>query len=139
LDREEKDLWDSQEKQDDSYEVGYRKPPRHTQFQKGRSGNPRGRPRSSKSATTILKRALLEQVIATVNGRKRKLSKYEALIIRFVNKAVEGDHRAVEYLLTKMPAIGKEFGEINKPGGLSDAAADHIRRVLLGRYYTGDQ
>ncbi len=30
-----------------SYEVGYRKPPRHTQFQKGQSGNPGGRPRRS--------------------------------------------------------------------------------------------
>jgi uncharacterized protein DUF5681 len=28
-----------------SYEVGYRKPPRSTQFQKGQSGNPGGRPR----------------------------------------------------------------------------------------------
>ena len=25
------------------YEVGYGKPPRHTRFTKGRSGNPRGR------------------------------------------------------------------------------------------------
>jgi len=73
---------------------------------------------------------LLEPVIAIVNGRKQKLSKYEALIIRFVNKAVEGDHRAVEYLLAKMPAIGKEFGDINKPGGLSDQAAAAIRQAL---------
>jgi hypothetical protein len=133
LDRDRTDLWDREEDQDDGYEVGYCKPPRHTQFQKGRSGNPRGRPRSSKSVTTILKKALLEPVIATVNGRKRKLSKYEALIIRFVNKAVEGDHRAVQYLLAKMPSIGKEFREISEPGGLSKEAGDHIRRILLGQ------
>lgn len=83
--------------------------------------------------TTILRRALLEPVIATVNGRKRKLSKYEALIIRFVNKAVEGDHRAVEYLLAKIPTIGKEFREINKPGGLSKETGAAIRRALLGQ------
>jgi len=34
-----------------SYEVGYRKPPRHTQFQKGQSGNPGGRPRRSQEPT----------------------------------------------------------------------------------------
>jgi hypothetical protein len=31
------------------YEIGYRKPPKATQFRKGRSGNPRGRPKRSKS------------------------------------------------------------------------------------------
>jgi hypothetical protein len=75
----------------------------------------------------------MEPVIATVNGRKRKLTKYEALVIRLVNKAVEGDHRAVEYLLARMPTIGKEFAEINKPGGLSPEVANHIRRILAGQ------
>ena len=29
----------------DSYEVGYGKPPKSTQFEKGVSGNPKGRPK----------------------------------------------------------------------------------------------
>jgi hypothetical protein len=35
----------ARETESDSYKVGYRNPPRHTQFRKGRSGNPGGRPR----------------------------------------------------------------------------------------------
>jgi hypothetical protein len=110
----------AKKKQKDNYEVGYRKPPRHAQFKKGCSGNARGRPRRSKSANTILKNALLEEVTATMNGQKRTLSKYEAIIIRLVNKALEGDHRAIEYLLAKIPALGKEFAELNQSGGLSE-------------------
>ena len=107
LDEEKTNLWAREEEGKGNYEVGYRKPPRHRRFQKGQSGNPRGRPRRSKSATTILKNALLEEVTATMNGHKRTLSKYEAIIIRFVNKALEGDHRAIEYLLAKVPVLAK--------------------------------
>lgn len=138
MDEVSKGLWDCRGKQADEFEedqsdgceVGYRKPPRKTQFKKGRSGNPLGRPRGAKNATTILKKALLEEVTATVNGRKRKLSKYEALIIRLVNKGLAGDHRAIEYLLARVPTVGREFGEVRKQGGLSDAAADAIREAL---------
>lgn len=37
---------------EDDDRVGYRRPPRHTQFKKGQSGNPRGRPVKRPSADT---------------------------------------------------------------------------------------
>jgi Family of unknown function (DUF5681) len=34
---------------DEDHQMGYGKPPRHSQFVKGQSGNPRGRPPGAKT------------------------------------------------------------------------------------------
>ena len=36
------------------YKVGYKKPPLHSRFKKGQSGNPRGRPRGAKNFSSVL-------------------------------------------------------------------------------------
>ena len=41
------------EEKTDGYEVGYRKPPKHSQFKPGQSGNPNGRPRGASLATQV--------------------------------------------------------------------------------------
>jgi hypothetical protein len=76
------------------YEVGYGKPPKAGQFQKGRSGNPRGRPKGSKDFATLLKAALDEMITVNENGRPSRRSKKEVMTKVLVNKAVKGDLRA---------------------------------------------
>ena len=48
------------------YEVGYRKPPKHTQFKPGQSGNPKGYKKHLKSLKTLLMEALNERILVTI-------------------------------------------------------------------------
>ena len=81
-------------------EGGYGKPPSHTQFVRGQSGNPKGRPRGSQNLSTILNKVGRERVKVTENGRTRYITKFEATILQLVNKAVAGDLNAARVLLS---------------------------------------
>jgi hypothetical protein len=82
-----------------SYQVGYGKPPTHTRFQKGRSGNPAGRPIAPRSIRKLILQLLDEEVSVTENGQKRVLSRLEVILIRIVNKATMGDQKFLALLL----------------------------------------
>ena len=83
-----------------AYEVGYGKPPRHTRFIKGQSGNPRGRPPGAKNLKTLLSGVLNERVTVSKNGGgHRKITKREAIIIQLVNRSATADWRAIKILL----------------------------------------
>jgi replication-associated recombination protein RarA len=78
--------------------VGYRKPPKHSQFKKGESGNLKGRPRGSLNLATVLERTLREQIVTNQNGRRTVITKLEAAIKELVNQAAAGDARAMRHL-----------------------------------------
>lgn len=84
------------------YEVGYCKPPIAGQFKPGQSGNPVGRPRRTKSIPALLSQVLDEKVSAKVNGRMKRVSKREFLVIRLVNDAMKGERRPFEIVLKYM-------------------------------------
>ena len=84
------------------YAVGYGRPPRHTRFVKGQSGNPRGRPPHSKNLSTLLNDTLNEPVTITEDGRRRKITKREAVIKQLVNKSASADARSLKILLDLM-------------------------------------
>jgi hypothetical protein len=62
------------------YPVGYGKPPKHTQFKPGKSGNPQGRPKGTKNLKTDLAEELCEKILVHEGGQARKLSKQRALV-----------------------------------------------------------
>jgi hypothetical protein len=102
------------------YEVGYGKPPRHTRFKKGQSGNPRGRPKESKNLATLLKEALNEPVIVAENGGRRKITMREAIIKQLVKRSATADLRATKILLDLVRDIEGRRGEGQSEEGHSE-------------------
>lgn len=102
--------------EDRDYEVGYGKPPKASRFQKGRSGNPQGRPKQAKqpdqpSTMAAVFRKVSSQKVRT-NGQNghQDMTKLEASVTQLVNKAASGDLKAMRIFL-KMAA---EFPELIK-------------------------
>jgi len=97
------------------YAVGYGKPPRHSGFQKGRSGNPKGRPKGSKNFATLLTEALDEKVQVTEDGRRRRIAKRELVIKQLVNKSAAADLRAIKQLTDIVQGIEGRTGAAHAP------------------------
>jgi uncharacterized protein DUF5681 len=85
--------------------VGRGHPPKHTQFRKGMSGNPKGRPKGSKNLSTLLTEAALDQVSATIGGKTRTISKLQATAMQLATKAASGDQAAINKFLDWMDEI----------------------------------
>jgi hypothetical protein len=88
------------------YAVGYKKPPLHSRFQRGHSGNPEGGRRHRRDRAERLP-ALLKEALdrkpASARGRvRRPATRREAIVIALVEKCVAGDLRAVKLLLGLM-------------------------------------
>lgn len=120
------------DKQQDEYIVGYGKPPARTRFQKGQSGNPKGRPKGSKNLSTLLDEALNEPVVVSENGKRRRITKREAVLKQLVNKAASGNPKAIQLLLGEMRLVeGREQGSAESV--LFDEADREVIRQLYQR------
>jgi Family of unknown function (DUF5681) len=78
-----------------SYEIGYGKPPKNTQFQKGISGNPRGRPKKSLGVDHALIRESKSLMTINENGRGKRISKHEVAIKQLMKLAMTGSTPAL--------------------------------------------
>ena len=82
------------------YEIGYGRPPRHSQFKKGVCANPSGRPRRfNPEIGDVVRSFLSADAQYREKGRTRKTSRLELAIKRHVTAALNGDVGSAAMLL----------------------------------------
>jgi len=121
---------------DRNHPVGYGRPPKHSQFQKGKSGNPRGRPKKERSLAAELEAELSRKITAMEGGRPVKLTKGELLVRTTVSKAIKGDTPLIRLVFQINSALDKVIypadGQDNAPPpSLPTAEEDD---AILARY-----
>jgi hypothetical protein len=92
-----------------AYEVGYGKPPVHTRFRKGQSGNPGGR--AARTATERAKALLLEEAYRTVTvedgDRVLELPAIQAVLRSQIELALRGDFHAQQFVVAAIQKLGR--------------------------------
>ncbi len=85
--------------------VGRGNPPKHSQFRKGVSGNPKGRPKGTRNLSSYVMEAAHDQVTLTVGGKKRKIPKIHATAMQLATKAALGNQAAINKFLDVLDEI----------------------------------
>jgi hypothetical protein len=119
--------------------VGYRSPPKHTQFVKGRSGNPNGRTKGSKNFGLVIEEELNTKIPINENGKRKSITKREAVAKQLVNKAASGDAKAIPILLNEARArekagngLGPDANQRVEDQQVMSGILERIRRSLGG-------
>jgi len=84
---------------DDDDKVGYGRPPKHTRFQKGKSGNPSGRPKKAPLQQELFRKELSRRVAITEGGRSQRITKGELLARQVVTRAIKGESTALRMMM----------------------------------------
>jgi|SRR5215472_13558451 len=90
------------------FKVGHGRPPLHSRFKKGQSGNPGGR--RKKPLPALLADALNEPIFVTIDGERRQITKREAIVHQLVNKSTTADLRATKMLFDMMKEAEQKAG-----------------------------
>jgi hypothetical protein len=113
-----------------NYDVGYGRPPVETQFKKGRSGNPTGRPKGSRGVSAVIAAALSEKVTVTENGKRHTITKLEAACKQVVNKAAGGDARSTK-LMIELLYLSQSRDEARAGSGTLSAEERHASDMAV--------
>lgn len=117
-----------------AYAVGYGEPPVHSRFQRGNSGNPKGRPKGTLNVATTLFRTLREIVVINENGRRKEITKLEAAVKQLVNKAASGDLRALNQLFGITRSAEQSVAEKIVPNEVLNELDEKVMLKILKRY-----
>jgi len=108
------------------YEVGYGRPPKATQFQKGQSGNPKGRAKGAKGLRTILNEEVHAKQTIRIAGEPVTGSRLQLMLSTLAMRAATGDLKATERLI---PLVIQYLG-VEDPGTDRQQLSPHDQALL---------
>jgi Family of unknown function (DUF5681) len=129
----------SEDNMSDSYEVGYGKPPKDTQFKKGSSGNPKGRPKKTPDFDAELIREFKSLITINDNGRRARISKFQGIVKQLTNKALTRNISALRmFLAVCQPALeraalsaAQQASDSGKYDDLHSLTDEELMRIIV--------
>jgi hypothetical protein len=113
--------------------VGYRRPPAHSRFRPGQTGNPNGRPKGTANLRTDLRDELSEHIRVREGERDLKVSKQRAMLKALVAKALRGDSRAANVVLGLVSKLFEAAAPIEPVPNLTADDQAILERFLARR------
>ena len=119
----------------EDYAIGYGKPPKNTQWQKGQSGNPNGRPKGARGLKTDLHAELISRMEIQMNGKRVSGTKQQLMLKTLTARAAAGDVRAIKALIDLVMQV---FGPEDRRGDKKNLSPQdqQILDELMGRKST---
>ena len=123
----------------EEYEVGYSKPPKHTQWQKGQSGNPSGKKKKEQSLFDELKKLSAKEIVVQQNGVSVTMTQGIAMLAAIFHKAMKGDLGSTKFIFQKLGIAEAGFSETKVPAltenllSVLETHADWMNVVESGR------
>lgn len=116
------------------YEVGYGKPPQHTRFKPGQSGNPKGRRKGVRNLKSIIEEELYRPVSIVEGGRRRNVPAFQVIFRQSVTRAAKGEARAFSALAQYIQRMGLMEEDVG-PGPVAQAPLSADEAALLREFF----
>lgn len=104
-------------------------PKKDTRFPKGKSGNPSGRPKGSRSLPSLLANELRKKILVVIGGKQVHKSKAELITRRLVDSAINGDVSKIALIAKLLQAKPGDTAQDQAP--VIELGQDALKRVLL--------
>jgi hypothetical protein len=123
-----------------SARIGRGHPPYDTRFKPGQSGNPRGRPKGSKSLAEDVRRQMRKTAVVTIDGKPARRTYQELMAQRIAHDAAKGSLKAIELaakLTGQAPGSDAAPATPQEPLALDEEAFRRIHERLGRRLAKG--
>ena len=114
----------------DDDKCGFGQPPRRSRFKPGQSGNPKGRRKGSRNLRTDVTTLMNKLVTVHHDGKLRRVSLQEAMLLRMIEKSVGGDIKASSQVLGLLTKLGLHNAAPPEPASATEDDRAIIERFL---------